>query len=298
MERRPSRGGTRGETERAAVRTSRRRALVAAGAGFASLAGLAGCLGRAEAPDRTVGTVDPDAPGAFTPGPAPESDYPGLATYGSPAGVCEAATRPDAVGIRAVVDPAYGPDWDDVTVPRKYRLGAEVDPPLGDGGRVIGVSNGASARAYPLSVVWWHEVVNDRLPGPDFAGPLLVTYCPICQSGMVAERLVAGRATTFGVTGHLWQPPREHTAASVAGGRAFGASATDADAAVRNSGNLVLYDEATRSYWSQLLARAICGPATGARLRVLPATVTTWGAWRARHPETDVLLPPPHSGLL
>jgi hypothetical protein len=115
---------------------------------------------------------------------------------------------------------------------------------------------------------------------------------------MVAERLVAGRATTFGVTGQLWQPPRQYTAASVTEGRSFGASASDPQAAVRNSGNLVLYDEATRSYWSQLLARAICGPQTGTRLGILPTTVTTWGEWRADHPDTDVLLPPPHSGVL
>jgi hypothetical protein len=104
--------------------------------------------------------------------------------------------------------------------------------------------------------------------------------------------------TTFGVSGQLWQPPDIYAASAETDGRVFGASATDGEAEVRNSGNLVLYDERTRSYWSQLLAEAICGERQGERLGIVPSTVTTWGEWRADHPETDVLLPPPHSTLM
>jgi hypothetical protein len=60
-------------------------------------------------------------------------------------------------------------------------------------------------------------------------------------------------------------------------------------------GNLVMYDEATRSYWSQILGEAICGPKTGERLSIVPSTVATWGDWQADNPDTEVLLPPPHS---
>ena len=67
--------------------------------------------------------------------------------------------------------------------------------------------------------------------------------------------------------------------------------------AVRNTGNLLLLDRATGSYWSQLLARAICGPARGSELSVLPATTARWGEWRRAHPDTEVLLPPPRSGV-
>jgi hypothetical protein len=56
-----------------------------------------------------------------------------------------------------------------------------------------------------------------------------------------------------------------------------------------------MYDRATDSLWSQLLATAINGPATGDRLAIRPASLTTWGAWRADHPDTRVLLPPPRS---
>ena len=59
----------------------------------------------------------------------------------------------------------------------------------------------------------------------------------------------------------------------------------------------MLADEQSGSYWSQLLARAICGPLEGTGLEILPSTVTTWGEWRRSHPETDVLLPPPYSGV-
>ncbi len=196
------------------------------------------------------------------------------------------------VGIRAVVGPAYARSWDEISVPEEYRLGVEVGAGLTAQSQVVGVERDGAARAYPLSVLWWHEVVND-----DLNGPVLVTYCPLCQSGMVAKRVVDEQAATFRVSGHLWQPPRIYTEASVLDGRTFGASATESDAEVRNSGNLVLVDDATESYWSQLLARAVCGPAAGTRLEILPSTVTTWDAWQRDHPETDVLLPPPHSAV-
>ncbi|RDZ48426.1 hypothetical protein C5B86_05115 [Haloferax sp. Atlit-19N] len=107
-----------------------------------------------------------------------------------------------------------------------------------------------------------------------------------------AARRVSGTDAVFRVTGHLWQPPAVHGFASVQAGRSFGASASSGDAEVRNSGNLVLYDEANGSYWSQLLAKAICGPRAGERLAFLPSSVTTWAEWRAAHPDSDVPLPP------
>jgi hypothetical protein len=56
-----------------------------------------------------------------------------------------------------------------------------------------------------------------------------------------------------------------------------------------------MYDRATGSYWSQILATAICGPMTDTELAIVPSTVATWAEWRDEFPETDVLLPPPHS---
>jgi hypothetical protein len=115
---------------------------------------------------------------------------------------------------------------------------------------------------------------------------------------MVAERRVAGTETVFGVSGQLWRPPDIYAESAKLDGRVFGASATDGEAEARNSGNLVLFDERTRSYWSQFLARAICGEREGDELTIVPSTVTTWGEWRTEHPGTDALLPPPHSTLM
>lgn len=189
-----------------------------------------------------------------------------------PASAFRRASPRDA--IPAIVDPAFASDWRDVAINfgdgRTYRprLAAD-DPVLGvelDAVRESSPDGQAAqppARAYPLRVLNWHEVVNDT-----YGGPLLVTYCPLCRSGLVARRRVRGEVTTFGVSGLLLNE------------------------------NLVLYDAATNSRWSQIRAEAVRGPTTGTPLEVLPSSLTTWGDWRADHPETDVLLPPPRSGTV
>jgi hypothetical protein len=170
------------------------------------------------------------------------------------------ATSRDA--IPAITEPAFGPDWADLP-------GETFDPPtLADADMVVGVDVGGVTRAYPLAVLTWHEVVNDTLPTPDGGLPLLVTYCPLCRSAVVADRTVDGSVSRFGVSGYLYES------------------------------DLVLYDTATDSLWSQVLARAIRGPRTGARLTLRPNTLATWGEWREAYPDTDVLLPPPASGTV
>lgn len=148
----------------------------------------------------------------------------------------------------SITEPAFGPDW------------SGVAPDLVDENLVIGVERDGIARAYPLKMLNLHEVVNDLL-----GGPLLVTYCPLCASGIVADRTVNGEVLTFGVSGLLWRS------------------------------DLVMYDEGTGSLWSQLLAQAIRGELTGTQLALYPSTITTWGQWRESHPGTEVLLPTPVS---
>lgn len=180
--------------------------------------------------------------------------------------------------IPAVVDPAFASDWAGVSVTvSSAPLRETIEPRLSEGSQVIGVERAGRARAYPLSVLYWHEVVNDTVEprstagrtSPDGAGePILVTYCPLCGSGVVAERSVAGAPAVFGVSGLLWKA------------------------------NLVMYDRATGSRWSQLHATAIQGARTGHELRLVPATFTTWRSWRDAHPDTEVLLPPPYSNTV
>jgi len=204
------------------------------------------------------------------------ADAPSLAASGTPSDVCD--RDPRATDVVAIERPAFGTEW-----PADTGYG-DLTPET----TVIGVVADGAARAYPLPLLAWHEVVND-----DLGGPLLVTYCPLCRSGVVASRRVAGEATTFDVSGLLWKPPSVRVGASEKEGRAF----SDREAGIGHSRNLVMVDAATGSYWSQLLARAICGPRTDERLAIRASTVTTWGEWRATHADATVLLPPPDSGL-
>jgi hypothetical protein len=154
-------------------------------------------------------------------------------------------------GIPAITEPAFGSDWSD------------TDFALSDDDEVIGLTRDGTARAYPIRVLDYHEIVNDEL-----GGPLLVTYCPLCGSGMTAVRTVRGEETVFGVSGYLYRA------------------------------DLVMYDERTNSLWSQIMATAINGELTGDTLTLVPSSLTTWGAWRDDHPDTEVLLPPPASGTI
>lgn len=175
--------------------------------------------------------------------------------------------------IPAITDPVFGEDWEGVTV----TLGVippsgpdstdwdtlTISPRLQPTDTVIGVARGGEARAYPLKILHWHEAVNDTLDGP-----LLVTYCPLCGSGVSAIREVDGQETIFGVSGLLFRD------------------------------NLVLYDAKTESLWSQILATAIQGPKTGETLELIPSTLTTWGAWQEAHESPVVLRPPPESDTI
>lgn len=245
----------------------RRRDLLAA-MGAATLAGCpSGSDDRSDADD-TVTPVDVSA------------DETTLVEHGNPPTICEESLRPG--GIRAIVDPAFGP-------PEAWPDDPDGYLPLTDERTVIGLEAAGTARAYPLTVLNVHEIVNDTV-----GGPVVVTYCPLCRSGMVADRRVDGEAATFDVSGLLWQPPRLQTAASEADDRVF----SDREEGVGNNGNLVMYDSVTRSYWSQMLARAICGPKQDERLSIRPSSVASWGEWRTEHPDGEVLLPPPDSTVV
>jgi len=225
-------------------RRSRRRLLAAVGTGVTAT--TAGCLGGAGSRLPFVGGSEETA---MTPTPSREPRV--AETYRAvdlPVPESELARGAGKDTIASITGPALGPDWSD------------HDPSLVDESLVIGVERDGMARAYPLKMLNLHEVVND-----DLGGPLLVTYCPLCASGVVADRTVDGEALTFGVSGLLWRS------------------------------DLVMYDEGTDSLWSQLLAQAIRGELTGTRLALYPSIVTTWGQWRGAHADTEVLLPTPAS---
>lgn len=253
----------------------RRQVLAVLGTGLTG--GLAGCQGVA-------------APRAASDGEdGQRTTVSGNLSYaetGLPRDICEEDISEDP-GIYAVLDPAFDEDWSGHDVDDVYGGGLAGDHV------VIGLDVDGERRAYPLSVLYLHEIVNDVVGG----SPLMVTYCPLCRSGLVASRDLDVGVTEFLVSGLLWQPERIQVAASEQREDVFGADRSNPDASVRQEGNLVMYDRATRSYWSQIVARAICGPMNGTRLEILPSSVTTWGEWRRAHPDTRVLLPPPASGV-
>ncbi len=121
--------------------------------------------------------------------------------------------------------------------------------------RVLGIQGTHQAKAYPIAILNWHEIVNDTFDGT----PVVITYCPLCGTGMGFRRMVGTRLLTFGVSGLLYQS------------------------------DVLMYDHQTQSLWSQIAMEAVTGPSLGAHLKPIFLEHTTWKAWRKRHPHTIVL---------
>ena len=120
---------------------------------------------------------------------------------------------------------------------------------------VIALEVEGQARAYPLAILTWHEIVNDTLGGV----PVVVTFCPLCNTALVFERTLAGVTHDFGTTGKL-----------------------------RHS-DLVMYDRQTESWWQQATGQAIVGELAGEKLVFLPAQITSLDAFAETWPGADVL---------
>ncbi len=126
---------------------------------------------------------------------------------------------------------------------------------LKDRDPVMVVEHGDQAKAYPLSILIWHEIVNDVVG----SRPVAVTFCPLCNTALVFDRRVNGRLLDFGTTGRL-----------------------------RHS-DLVMYDRQTESWWQQATGEAIVGELTGTRLRFVPQTTLAWKTAREMYPNLQVL---------
>lgn len=121
---------------------------------------------------------------------------------------------------------------------------------------VISFQVGDAARAYPLQIMTWHEIVNDRVGGK----PVVVTFCPLCNSALAFERPeIDGEILTFGTSGNL-----------------------------RHS-DLVMYDRQTESWWQQFSGEAIVGDLTGTQLKFLPSSLISWEDFKSNHPDGKVL---------
>jgi len=137
----------------------------------------------------------------------------------------------------------------------KYESTAEAREWLSDQSPVVSLAVGDEARAYPLAILMWHEIANDTLGGT----PVVVTFCPLCNTALVFERERDGVVDDFGTTGNL------------------------------RFSDLVMYDRQTESWWQQATGEAIVGELTGKRLTFLPAQIVSLADFEAAHPDGDVL---------
>lgn len=120
---------------------------------------------------------------------------------------------------------------------------------------VVLLAVNGEARAYPLQILIWHELVNDTVGGV----PVGVTFCPLCNTATAFERTVAGQILDFGTTGRL------------------------------RYSNMLMYDRQTESWWQQATGEALVGELLGAQLVRLPAAIISWQDFQTAHPDGQVL---------
>lgn len=175
--------------------------------------------------------------------------------------------------LRAVTD-SWGTNWNLHTIDYSDLLSGgpprdgipSIDSPifiayedaaewLADNEPVIALEINGDARAYPLQILTWHEIVNDTVGDV----PALITFCPLCNSSLVFDRRLNGDVYEFGTSGLL-----------------------------RNS-DLVMYDRTTESLWQQFTGEGIIGDLTGEQLTFLPSSVISFADFQSAYPDGVVL---------
>ena len=127
---------------------------------------------------------------------------------------------------------------------------------IGDLEPVILLEVDGDARAYPLQILIWHEIVNDEVGDQ----PVVVTFCPLCNTALVFFRpTIDGELLTFGTSGNL------------------------------RISDLVMWDRQTESWWQQFNGEAIVGDLTGTKLEFLPSAIVSWADYKSKHSEGQVL---------
>lgn len=131
----------------------------------------------------------------------------------------------------------------------------EADEWLKDREPVVFVQVGDDARAYPIQILIWHEIVNDTV-GDE---PLIVSFCPLCNTAIAFKRTFNEQVLDFGTTGRL------------------------------RYSNLIMYDRQTETWWQQATGDAIAGEHTGAQLEFYPASMISWADFKDLRPNGKVL---------
>ena len=123
---------------------------------------------------------------------------------------------------------------------------------------MIQININGDARAFPLSILMWHEIVNDTIGGE----PVTVTFCPLCNSSIAFSGKHEGQLLDFGTTGWI----------------------ANAD--------LVMYDRLTETRWQQITGEGLIGKLAGTRLTFLPSSIVGWKEFADQYPDGKVLLRP------
>lgn len=170
-------------------------------------------------------------------------------------------------GIKYLVDPAKvlpgGPQKGGIGVDRgipainkpKFISVQEADTWIDDNELVMFLDYKGVKRIYPLQIMVWHEIVDDVVAGD----PLLISYCPLCGSAIAYERNINGKVVEFGTTGKLY------------------------------NSDLVMYDDKTDTFWTQIGGLGIIGPLTGTKLNPVSIDTLVWEDIKTTHPDAQVL---------
>ncbi|MEO0343458.1 MAG: DUF3179 domain-containing protein [Pseudomonadota bacterium] len=151
---------------------------------------------------------------------------------------------PGKDGIPAIDDPEF--------------VSVSTDIKLADREPVMTVEIDGDTRAYPIRYLMWHEIVNDTVGGT----PISVTFCPLCNSGIIFDRRIDGRTLDLGVSGML-----------------------------RNS-DMIMFDRQTETWWQQFTGEAIIGDFLGEKLTKIPGWMESWQTFKVRNPNGLVMAEP------
>jgi len=153
-----------------------------------------------------------------------------------------------------------GPGKDDIpALDKPHFISADKVDFLQPSDRILGLTLQGISKAYPIKILNYHEIVNDTFNNTLNDQPVVITFCPLCGSGIAYSAMIKGKKHHFGVSGLLY------------------------------NSDVLLYDRETESLWSQLMNQAVSGPMRGTKLIPIALTHTTWADWQQRFPETLVL---------
>jgi len=138
----------------------------------------------------------------------------------------------------------------------KFVSPAEVGDWLKDYEPVIAFELNGDARAYPLQILIWHEIVDDEVGSV----PVVITFCPPCNTAIAFDRRVDGQALRFGTTGNL-----------------------------RRSDLVMWSDDPGETWWQQITGEALAGDLVGRQLTMLPAEIVSFADFKAAFPQGRIL---------